>query len=68
MTSTLLFDLGWDDIGYNFLVGEDGNVYEGRGWAHVGAHTKHYNKISLGASVIGDYMKKLPNQKAVTGK
>jgi N-acetylmuramoyl-L-alanine amidase len=22
---------GWSDIGYNFLVGEDGNVYEGRG-------------------------------------
>ncbi len=21
----------WFDIGYNFLIGEDGNVYEGRG-------------------------------------
>ena len=23
---------GWDDIGYNWGVGEDGRVYEGRGW------------------------------------
>lgn len=30
----------WDDIGYNFLVGGDGNVYEGRGWLKQGAHTK----------------------------
>ncbi|XP_068989298.1 peptidoglycan-recognition protein SC1a-like [Neodiprion pinetum] len=22
----------WSDIGPNFLIGEDGNVYEGRGW------------------------------------
>lgn len=33
---------GWDDIGYSFLVGQDGNVYEGRGWHHVGAHTQGY--------------------------
>ena len=29
---------GWSDIGYNFIVGEDGNVYEGRGWTTMGAH------------------------------
>ena len=29
---------GWSDIGYSFLVGEDGNIYEGRGWSKVGAH------------------------------
>ncbi|XP_045210358.2 peptidoglycan recognition protein 1-like [Mercenaria mercenaria] len=57
---------GWNDIGYNFLVGEDGNVYEGRGWDHVGAHTKDYNSKSLGTSVIGNYTAKLPNQKALT--
>ena len=22
----------WDDIGYSFLIGVDGRVYEGRGW------------------------------------
>ncbi len=27
------------DIGYNFLIGGDGNVYEGRGWDRQGSHT-----------------------------
>jgi hypothetical protein len=27
------------DIGYSFLIGGDGNVYEGRGWDRVGSHT-----------------------------
>lgn len=29
----------FDDIAYNFLVGGDGLVYEGRGWTKGGAHT-----------------------------
>jgi len=56
---------GWDDIGYNYLVGEDGNVYEGRGWNHQGAHVKEYNSVSLGFSVIGDYSTRLPNKAAL---
>lgn len=40
--------LDWADIGYNFLVGEDGNVYEGRGWTQVGAQTLNYNSKSIG--------------------
>ncbi|XP_043477831.1 peptidoglycan-recognition protein LC-like [Leptopilina heterotoma] len=50
---------GWADIGYSFLIGGDGNVYEGRGWDYVGAHTYNYNNISIGLSFIGtfnDYM------------
>ncbi|WAR05965.1 PGSC2-like protein [Mya arenaria] len=57
---------GWSDIGYNFLVGEDGNVYEGRGWSFVGAHTQNYNSIAFGASMIGRYDSHLPNDKALT--
>ncbi|KAG7158889.1 peptidoglycan-recognition protein SC2-like 2 [Homarus americanus] len=38
----------WDDIGYSFLVGENGKVYEGRGWDRQGAHTKYYNRANYG--------------------
>ncbi|CAH2034551.1 unnamed protein product, partial [Iphiclides podalirius] len=46
---------GWSDIGYNFLVGGDGSVYFGRGWEYVGAHTKGYNRYSVGIAFIGTF-------------
>lgn len=48
-------DREWFDIGYNFVIGEDGNVYEGRGWDYVGAHAPGYNTQSIGICVIGDF-------------
>lgn len=51
----------WSDIGYNFLIGSDGNVYEGRGSDTVGAHTKFYNSQSIGICVIGNYSSSRPN-------
>nr|XP_060614512.1 peptidoglycan recognition protein 3-like [Anolis sagrei ordinatus] len=54
----------WCDIAYNFLIGEDGYVYEGRGWRSEGAHTYGYNDISLGIAFIGTFTEKLPNQAA----
>lgn len=48
-------DRQWFDIGYNFVIGEDGNVYEGRGWDYVGAHAPGYNTQSIGICVIGDF-------------
>lgn len=46
---------GWPDIGYNFLVGEDGNVYKGRGWTRAGAHAPGYNYNSVGVCFIGTF-------------
>lgn len=51
---------GWDDIAYNFLVGGDGLVYEGRGWDNQGAHTKGYNTDSICIAFIGTYSNDLP--------
>lgn len=51
---------GWSDIGYNFLVDKHGNIYEGRGWAVVGAHAKDHNTPNIGVCIIGDYSKSLP--------
>lgn len=55
----------WDDIGYNFCVGQDGRIYEGRGWDTVGAHAPWYNLRSIGICIMGNFTVKLPNQKSV---
>ncbi|XP_037810771.1 peptidoglycan-recognition protein SC2-like [Lucilia sericata] len=47
--------LGWADIGYNFLIGGDGNIYEGRGWNVMGAHATNWNSKSIGISFMGNY-------------
>jgi N-acetylmuramoyl-L-alanine amidase len=46
---------GWDAIGYNFVVGEDDNVYEGRGWDDVGANAVPCNSEIFGIYIIGDF-------------
>ncbi|CAL1288694.1 unnamed protein product [Larinioides sclopetarius] len=52
---------GWRDIGYSFLVGGDGRIYEGRGWNKVGSHTAGYNSRSIGISFMGNYVAVEPN-------
>ncbi|XP_076643418.1 peptidoglycan recognition protein [Halictus rubicundus] len=60
-----LDDRGWFDIGYSFVIGEDGNAYEGRGWDYVGAHAPGYNTQSIGICIIGDFSDFLPNEAAL---
>jgi hypothetical protein len=40
------------------LIGEDGRVYEGRGWDKVGAHTLGWNKISVSFAFMGNFEEK----------
>ncbi|MFQ5885849.1 MAG: N-acetylmuramoyl-L-alanine amidase, partial [Anaerolineae bacterium] len=49
--------LGWGDIGYNFLVDWQGNIYEGRkgGDGVVGGHARRYNYGSIGIALLGDF-------------
>lgn len=56
------------DIGFNFLIGGDGNIYEGRGWHKMGAFVRGQNSKSIGIAFIGDYRHILPskNQLEVT--
>lgn len=52
----------WDDIGYNYLVGGDGVVYEGRGWDWVGGHfelTEWGNK-TMNIALIGNFVNAVP--------
>ena len=46
---------GWSDIGYHFIIDRDGIVYEGRPVSRIGAHTKGYNKASIGVCLIGGH-------------
>ncbi|CAH1397222.1 unnamed protein product [Nezara viridula] len=52
---------GFCDIGYNFLIGDDGYIYEGRGWGIYGAHTIGFNCDSVGIGLIGNFNKNIPS-------
>jgi len=56
---------GWADIGYNFLVGEDGNAYEGRGEDRQGAHSPNYNSSAYGVCIMGSFTNINPNAAAL---
>ena len=52
---------GYDDIGYSFLIGGDGAIYEGRGWGKKGSHTYCYNQWGYGIAFIGRYFTTEPD-------
>ncbi|XP_040832069.1 peptidoglycan recognition protein 1-like [Ochotona curzoniae] len=57
---------GWCDVGYNFLIGEDGLVYEGRGWNIKGDHTgPTWNTRAIGISFMGNFMDRAPHPRAL---
>ncbi|XP_068178804.1 N-acetylmuramoyl-L-alanine amidase-like [Antennarius striatus] len=58
-------DRGWNDIGYSFVVGSDGYIYEGSGWNYIGRHTRGHNHIGYGVSIIGNYTATLPSRHAM---
>lgn len=43
------------DIGFNFLIGGDGNIYEGRGWGIRSPHESFVNNKNVGIALIGDF-------------
>jgi hypothetical protein len=44
---------GWCDVGYHFLIGVDGTIYEGRPLEKLGAHTGGQNTNNIGIAFIG---------------
>merc|ERR1711953_825121 len=71
------FKLKYSDIGYNYLIGEDGNIYEGRG-TYKGAHTNGAlnpkensefsgmsNNNTIGIAIPRNFSEVLPNEKAL---
>lgn len=53
---------GWCDIGYNWLVDPEGQLYQGRGGGDnvKGAHFSCVNSNTLGVCVIGNFMNEGP--------
>lgn len=55
---------GWADIGYHFVIGRDGKVYQGRRLDVQGAHAGAGNNgNNLGVSLIGRYVDVLPGER-----
>tara|TARA_Y100001960_G_C14781757_1_gene887388 strand:- start:3337 stop:3711 length:375 start_codon:yes stop_codon:yes gene_type:complete len=44
---------GWKDIGYHFVIKQDGTIEIGRPLEKMGAHCKGHNKTSVGTCLIG---------------
>lgn len=50
----------WACIGYHFIIGRDGTVYEGRPLQYQGAHASSNNPNNIGISLIGNFNKTAP--------
>lgn len=64
---------GWDDIGYNFVIAQDGSIYEGRdpqGTGDIddikGAHFCGKNTGTMGICLLGNYEKTSPKDTVLT--
>ena len=63
---------GWNDVGYNFLISQDGTIYEGRDGQNImdgdnvlGAHFCSQNSGTMGICLLGDYMTAQPSEKSL---
>lgn len=58
----------WGDIGYNYIIDKQGNVYEGRagGPLTVGGHTAYHNIGSIGIALMGNFNYEKPTDAQVT--
>lgn len=55
---------GWKDIAYNFLVGDDGTIYEGRGAGIAGGATAGDNTSSHAVCLLGNFENRPPTPAA----
>ncbi len=55
---------GWGDIGYNFVIDENGGIYEGRqgGARVVGGHAYCNNVGTVGIALMGNFEMETPSQ------
>lgn len=56
---------GWACIGYHFVIGLDGTIYEGRPLTLQGAHVRSHNPRNIGIALMGNCEQKSPSQAQV---
>lgn len=59
---------GWSDIGYHYLIGLNGERWNGRNVNTVGAHCNGYNANSIGVCYVGGVDKNLKTKDTRTQK
>ncbi|MGX4737100.1 peptidoglycan recognition protein family protein [Kitasatospora griseola] len=42
---------GWSGIGYNWVISQAGEIFEGRGWDLQGAHCPNHNRSGFGVQI-----------------
>ena len=60
-----VYNNGWSDIGYHYIILGDGSVAEGRPVNKIGAHVKGKNRYSIGICVVGNFENITPTPKQV---
>lgn len=62
-----VFERGWADIGYNYLIDPNGVIYEGRAGGDnvIGAHFSGANSGTMGVAMLGTFTSAAPTSKAL---
>ncbi|MBU0766859.1 N-acetylmuramoyl-L-alanine amidase [Patescibacteria group bacterium] len=57
--------MGWGDIGYHYVIDENGTIYEGRagGKGVIGGHAYCSNTSTVGVALMGNFEEEQPTQK-----
>ena len=55
---------GWGDVGYHYLIDEDGQIYEGKSGGDyvVGGHAYCHNVNTIGIALLGNFEVEKPSQ------
>lgn len=60
---------GWGDIGYNYLVDQQGRIYEGRAGGEnvIGGHSRCFNPGTTGIAALGSFATARPSRALLDG-